>query len=87
MFSQNNQYISNKYTLTVDRHMYFAVNMLGLDSQKFDHFGKVSNPFCFTCKKYIYLHIFTSSVCFIHLILFDSDRVHIDMSNANSIST
>ena len=28
--SPSNQYISYKYTSTVDRHMYFAVDMLGL---------------------------------------------------------
>ena len=30
IFSSSNQYISYKYTSTVDRHMYFAVDMLGL---------------------------------------------------------
>ena len=34
MSSPSNQYVSNKYTLIVDRHIYFAVYMLAQDSQK-----------------------------------------------------
>ena len=43
--SPSNQYISYKYSSTVDRHIYFAVDMLGTHKD-FEHFGKVSNPFC-----------------------------------------
>ena len=34
MSSLSSQYISNKYTLIVDRHIYFAVYLLAQESQK-----------------------------------------------------
>ena len=60
MSSPSNQYISNKYTLTIDRHMYFTVDMLGLDSQKFDRLVKFQIHFAVHVKSKYMVCLFHS---------------------------